>query len=125
MPRAAIAMGVPWLGKDLKDDGEAISEKRVRRLMCEEQIQGRVPKRFKHTTDSDHTDPIAANVLDRDFTAAAQHESPWRPLRQCGDRELLRDREERGGRAVSHDPMAAEPPVDSLRRRTTISQSRG
>jgi putative transposase len=36
----------------------------------DEQIQGRLPKRFKQTTNSDHTDPIAANVLDRDFTAA-------------------------------------------------------
>jgi transposase InsO family protein len=66
--------GRPRLWKDLKEDGEAISEKRVRRLMREEQIQGRVPKRFKHTTDSDHTDPIAANVLDRDFTAAAPNQ---------------------------------------------------
>ena len=46
--------GRPRLWKDLKEDGEAVSEKRVRRLMREEQIQGRVPKRFKHTTNSDH-----------------------------------------------------------------------
>jgi hypothetical protein len=59
--------------KGPQEDGEAISEKRVRRLMREEQIQGRVPKRFKHTTDSNHDDPIAANVLARDFTAAAPH----------------------------------------------------
>lgn len=63
--------GRPRLWKDLKEDGEAISEKRVRRLMREEQLHGRVPKRFTHTTDSDHADPIAANVLDRDFTADA------------------------------------------------------
>ena len=66
--------GRPRRWKDLKEDGEALSEKRVRRLMRDEQIQGRVPKRFKHTTDSDHTDPIAANVLDRDFTAAAPNQ---------------------------------------------------
>ena len=63
--------------KGPQEDGEAISEKRVRRLMREEQIQGRVPKRFKHTTDRNHDDPIAANVLARDFTAAApQVEGP-------------------------------------------------
>jgi transposase InsO family protein len=66
--------GRPRLWKDLKEDGEALSEKRVRRLMRDEQIQGRVPKRFKHTTDSDHDDPIAANVLARDFTAAAPNQ---------------------------------------------------
>lgn len=51
-----------------------MSEKRVKRLMREEQIQGKVPKRFKQTTNSNHHDPIAANVLDRDFTAAAPNQ---------------------------------------------------
>lgn len=66
--------GRPRLWKDLREDGEAVSEKRVRRLMRAEQIKGQVPKRFKHTTDSDHADPIAANVLARDFTAAAPNQ---------------------------------------------------
>ena len=66
--------GRPRLWKDLREDGEAVSEKRVRRLMRAEQIQGRVPKRFKQTTNSDHQDPIAANVLARDFTAAAPNQ---------------------------------------------------
>ncbi len=66
--------GRPRLWKDLREDGEAVSEKRVRRLMREDGIQGWVPKRFKATTMSDHTDPIAANVLDRDFTAAAPNQ---------------------------------------------------
>ena len=66
--------GRPRLWKDLKEDGEAISEKRVRRLMREEGLQGRVPRRFKQTTDSKHDDPIAANLLDRDFTAAAPNQ---------------------------------------------------
>ena len=63
--------GRPRLWKDLQEDGEAVSEKRVKRLMREEQIPGKVPKRFKRTTNSQHDDPIAANMLDRDFTAAA------------------------------------------------------
>jgi len=63
--------GRPRLWKDLKEDGETVSEKRVRRLMREEGLQGKVPKRFKQTTDSQHDDPIAANLLDRDFTAVA------------------------------------------------------
>jgi putative transposase len=66
--------GRPRLWKDLQEDGERVSEKRVRRLMGEEDIQGRVPKRFKTTTMSDHDDPIAANILDRDFTAAAPNQ---------------------------------------------------
>jgi transposase InsO family protein len=66
--------GRPRLWTDLKEDGEAISEKRVRRLMREEGLQGKVPRRFKQTTDSQHDDPIAANLLDRDFTAAAPNQ---------------------------------------------------
>jgi putative transposase len=61
--------GRPRLWKDLREDGEHVSEKRVRRLMHAEEIRGWVPKRRKHTTDSAHQDPIAANLLDRDFTA--------------------------------------------------------
>jgi transposase InsO family protein len=66
--------GRPRLWKDLKEAGEAVSEKRVRRLMREEGLQGKVPKRFKQTTNSQHDDPIAANLLDRDFTAAAPNQ---------------------------------------------------
>ena len=66
--------GRPRLWKDLREDGEAVSEKRVRRLMREEGLPGKVPKRFKQTTNSDHDDPIAANLLDRDFTAAAPNQ---------------------------------------------------
>lgn len=33
-----------------------------------------VPNRFKQTTNSQHNNPIAANVLDRDFTAAAPNQ---------------------------------------------------
>jgi len=66
--------GRPNLWKDLQEDGEAVSEKRVARLMREEGIQGKVRKRFKQTTNSQHDDPIAPNVLDRDFTAAAPNQ---------------------------------------------------
>lgn len=47
-----------------------ISRKRVARIMRENDIYGRRPPRFKVTTNSDHDDPIADNVLARDFTAA-------------------------------------------------------
>jgi putative transposase len=66
--------GRPRLWKDLKEDGEAVSEKRVGRLMREEGLEGKVPKRFKQTTNRQHDDPIAANLLDRDFTAAGPNQ---------------------------------------------------
>ena len=61
--------GSPRIWEDLVDDGERVSRKRVIRLMQEEGLVARAPKRFKSTTMSDHDDPIAANLLDRQFAA--------------------------------------------------------
>ena len=59
---------------DLAKEGRFINRKRVQRLMREEGLRSKVPARFKQTTDSDHADPVAANLLDRDFTAAAPNQ---------------------------------------------------
>jgi putative transposase len=49
--------------------GFAISRKRVARLMREDGLRARLRKRFRVTTMSDHDQPIAANVLARQFAA--------------------------------------------------------
>lgn len=61
--------GSPRIHRDLVESGEAISRKRVIRLMQAEGVRGRVRRRFVPTTDSDHHDPVAANHLARAFTA--------------------------------------------------------
>ena len=61
--------GSPRVHKDLQDQHEPVSRKRVIRLMQEEKLKARQRKRFKCTTMSDHDLPVAANLLDRDFTA--------------------------------------------------------
>ena len=64
--------GSPRLHRDLRDDHEErVSRKRVIRLMQEEGLQGRAPRRFVCTTDSDHDRPVAANLLNREFSAEA------------------------------------------------------
>ena len=63
--------GRPRVWKDLHEAGERVSEKRVGRLMREEGLRARERKRFKCTTMSDHDQPVAANLLDRQFTADA------------------------------------------------------
>ena len=61
--------GRPRVWKDLHEAGERVSEKRVGRLMREEGRRARVRKRFRSTTMSEHDQPVAANVLDRQFEA--------------------------------------------------------
>ncbi len=63
--------GSPRIHRDLREEGEAVSRKRVIRLMQEDDLVARRRKRFTCTTRSDHQQPVAANVLDREFTADA------------------------------------------------------
>src|SRR5262245_19648026 len=61
--------GRPRIWKDLREEGERVSEKRVGRLMRAEGLRARARKRFRSTTMSEHDQPVAANVLDRRFEA--------------------------------------------------------
>jgi len=63
--------GSPRIHRGLRGRGRKISRKRVARLMQEIGLRAAAPPRRVRTTDSDHDDPIADNVLDRDFTATA------------------------------------------------------
>lgn len=55
--------------EDLREDGEEIGRNRIIRLMQSEGLRARPKKRFKSTTNSDHAQPIAPNILDRNFDA--------------------------------------------------------
>jgi putative transposase len=66
--------GSPRLLADLLEAGERVSRKRVARLMRQEGLKGRVRRRYKCTTMSEHDQPIAPNLLDRDFTADAPNQ---------------------------------------------------
>jgi len=61
--------GSPRVLEDLREDGESIGRNRVIRLMQAEGLRARKRKRFKNTTNSEHHQPIAANVLERNFDA--------------------------------------------------------
>lgn len=58
--------GSPRVHEDLLEQ-----DMRVIPLMQEEGLKARVRKRFKCTTMSDHDQAVAANLLDRQFTADA------------------------------------------------------
>jgi putative transposase len=62
--------GSPRIQAALVAKGFTPSRKRVVRLMKQLNIKARRKRRFKVTTDSQHSLPIVGNVLDRNFTAS-------------------------------------------------------
>ena len=68
--------GSPRIYEQLRQDGFTVGRERVARLLRELGLIGLPVKRVRRTTDSDHEQPIAPNVLDRDFDAAGQEPRP-------------------------------------------------
>jgi putative transposase len=67
--------GAPRIHAELQERGISTGHNRVARLMREAGIQGKTTRRRRpHTTQSDPTHPVAANVLDRQFTATRPNE---------------------------------------------------
>jgi transposase InsO family protein len=66
--------GSPRILADLLEQQVRVSRKRVARLMQEDGLQARARKRCKITTMSDHDQPVAANLLDRQFHAPARNQ---------------------------------------------------
>ena len=66
--------GSPRVHRDLLEQGVRVSPKRVARLMQADGLKARARKRFKMTTLSDHDQPVAANLLDRQFGAQAPNQ---------------------------------------------------
>lgn len=60
--------GSPRIAAALRARGESCSKNRVARLMREEGLVARKPRRYKTTTDSKHAWPVAPNLLDQKFT---------------------------------------------------------
>lgn len=72
--RAAFAgsnetYGSPRMMHELRDLGFAVGRRRTARLMRENGLCAKVKRRFKRTTDSQHSHPVAPNLLDQNFTA--------------------------------------------------------
>jgi putative transposase len=63
--------GSPRVYRELQAQGHDVGRHRVARLMREQGLRAREKRRFQRTTDSQHTLPVAPNVLDRQFTVAA------------------------------------------------------
>jgi len=63
--------GSPRMTRELQDDGHSVGRRRTARLMRENGLVARQKRRFKRTTDSEHSWPVAPNLLDQAFKADA------------------------------------------------------
>lgn len=71
--RSHETYGSPRMTHELREQGLEAG-RRVARLMRENWLRARQPRRFRRTTDSGHAFPVAPNRLDQDFAAAAPNE---------------------------------------------------
>lgn len=62
------AYGSPRMVQELRARGFSAAKPRVERLMRENGIRARHKRRYKATTDSKHRLPVAANLLERNFS---------------------------------------------------------
>jgi len=79
--RSAFALsnetyGSPRVTRELQDRGLSVGRRRTARLMRENGLKARRPRRFKRTTDSPHAFPVAPNLLEQNF-AAERPDEKW------------------------------------------------
>jgi transposase InsO family protein len=65
--------GSPRVHAELSAIGRAMSRRKVAELMQARGLIARAKKRFRATTDSKHDDPIAANLVARNFTSSSKN----------------------------------------------------
>lgn len=68
--------GSPRVHRDLVEAGVRCGKNRVARIMRKAGIRSRTKRKFKATTNSKHSLPVAPNLLDRNFTVEAP-DSVW------------------------------------------------
>jgi transposase InsO family protein len=66
--------GSPRVHRELRAKGRRVSKKRVERVMHERGIRGKTKRRFRRTTDSNHANPIAPNIVARQFAPSAPNQ---------------------------------------------------
>jgi transposase InsO family protein len=68
--------GSPRVHAEMRARGRKVSRKRVARLMKQQKLEARKKRRTVRTTDSNHRQPVAPNILERDFSPV-QPNSTW------------------------------------------------
>ncbi len=69
--------GSPRVHQELQNQGLFCCENTVAKVMQESGIQAKTVKKFRVTTDSEHSHPVAENVLAREFDRATKPNQIW------------------------------------------------
>jgi len=72
--RTRQTYGPERLQRDLSDNGVVVGVHRIKRIRRKLDLRCRQKRRFKVTTDSRHSLPVAENLLDQKFTASAPNQ---------------------------------------------------
>jgi len=75
--------GVPRITDELHDEGIECSENRVARRMRVLGLSAIQAKKFKVTTDSNHSKPVAPDLIEQDFSAQAPNEKWVSDITYC------------------------------------------
>jgi transposase InsO family protein len=66
--------GSPRIHKELFSRGVSCSVNTVAKIMHDNDIHAKTKRKFRHTTDSNHSRPVAENLLDRQFNPSKPNE---------------------------------------------------
>ena len=66
--------GAPRLTLDLRDEGLPINRKTVAASLDRQGLRAKAARKYKATTNSRHTLPVASNLLKQNFTATAPNQ---------------------------------------------------
>ena len=65
------AYGSPRMQQELAARGRKVCQNTVARLMKKHELKATTARKFRHTTDSNHSHPVAKNVLNQEFEQAS------------------------------------------------------
>ncbi|MGZ4982422.1 MAG: hypothetical protein ACXWAB_13375, partial [Methylobacter sp.] len=57
------------MSRRLQEEGKSASRHRVAKLMKDNGLRAKAAKKYKATTNSNHSLPVAPNLLEQNFTA--------------------------------------------------------
>ncbi|MDB5214507.1 MAG: Mobile element protein [Myxococcaceae bacterium] len=119
--------GSPRIHRELRAKGHRIGKRRVEGRMRLEGLKGRQKRRLCRTTHSNHSHPIAPNVLERDFATDVPNEVWVADVTLSALAALtaaLRSRQPRSGLVHHSDrgsPYASDDYRDALRLRGIVA----